>query len=188
MCCYDGASVDEETGKVIQKLSAERRSDFTAMGLNLPDTVVEKCEWNGVVGTKTSTRPFPYRSLVNGYPAHFNNTACVFLLEDGRCGLQILSEQDGKHRWYYKPFTCWLHPIKLSETAVRLYDEESDPNKLPNYDGFVSLTFCGRTDVCGHAASEVLEEELSYLGKLVDRDFVSELQATSTNSDEKDHK
>lgn len=176
MCCYDGASVDEETAAAIQKLATKRRSEFELMGLSLPATVVEKSEWNGVAGTKTAVRPFPYRSLVREYPAHFDQTACVFLLDDGRCGLQILSEQDGKHRWYYKPFTCWLQPIKLSETAIRLYDETNDPNRLPGYDGFVTRTFCGRTEPNGRPAVEALQEELTFLGKLLDRDLLSEIQ------------
>jgi hypothetical protein len=183
MCCYDGASIDEETGAEIQKLATERRSDFTAMGLDLPSTVVEKKEWNGVMGTKTAVRPFPFRSAVKGYPAHFNETACVFLLKDGRCGLQILSEQDGKHPWYYKPFTCWLQPIKLPESAIRLCDETTDPNRLPDYDGFVIRTFCGRTETCGRPAAEVLKEELDFLGRLLNRDLLTELQLNVPASD-----
>jgi hypothetical protein len=110
------------------------------------------------------------------YPVHFNETACVFLLNDGRCGLQILSERDGKHPRYYKPFTCWLQPIKLSDSAVRLYDETTDPNKLPDYDGFVIRTFCGRTEECGQPAAEVLKEEIDFLGDLLDRDLLAEVQ------------
>jgi hypothetical protein len=181
-CCYDGASVDHETGAEIQKLANKRRSAFQAMGLNLPDQVVEPSEWNGVRGTKTAVRAFPFRSLVSDYPAHFNETACVFLLDDGRCGLQILSEQEGRHPWYYKPFTCWLQPIKISDSAIRLYDENTDPNKLPNdpnklpnYDGFVVRTHCGRTDQCGAPAAQVLKEELKFLGALLDRDLLSEV-------------
>jgi hypothetical protein len=102
----------------------------------------------------------------------------VFLLKDGRCGLQVLSEADGKHPWYYKPFTCWLQPIKLSEHAIRLYDENTDPNILPNYDGFVSRTFCGRTEDSGRPAAEMLVEELKFLGKLLGRDLLSDVQPT----------
>ena len=149
MCCYDGASLDESTAAQVQSLADTRREDFMAMGLALPPQAVELNTWNGVSSWKTSVKPFPYRSLVQDYPTHFGETACAFLLEDGRCGLQILAEQDGKHRWYYKPFTCWLQPIKLSEDAVRLYDEDSDPNKIPGYDGFVVRTHCGRTEPRG---------------------------------------
>jgi len=184
MCCYDGASVDDETAAAVQKLADQRRAEFKKMGLDLPSKVVETSEWKGVRGQKTATRPFPYRSLVADYPAHFNETACVFLLEDGRCGLQILSEADGKHRWYYKPFTCWLQPIKLSDGDIRLYDEKSDPNKLPNYDGFVVQTYCGRTETCGRPAAEVLREELEFLSKLLDRDLLSEVEPTASSNDD----
>lgn len=184
MCCYDGASVDKDTGTAIQDLAIKRASEFRAMGLNLPKAVVVDAEWNGVVGRKTATRPFPYRSLVEGYPAHFNETACVFLLNDGRCGLQLLSERDGKHPWYYKPFTCWLQPIKLSDSAIRLYDETTDPNKLPDYDGFVIRTFCGRTEECGQPAVDVLKEEIEFLGKLLDRDLLAEVQLPATPTKE----
>jgi hypothetical protein len=34
-CCYDGASVDDDTADVIQQLSFERSSEFAAMGLTL---------------------------------------------------------------------------------------------------------------------------------------------------------
>jgi hypothetical protein len=176
MCCYDGASVDNDTGAAIQDLATTRASEFASMGLNLPQTVIVNAEWNGVVGTKTATKPFPYRSLVDGYPEHFNETACVFLLEDGRCGLQILSEGDGKNPWYYKPFTCWLQPIKLTDSAIRLYDEATDPYRFPDYDGFVIRTFCGRTEQCGQPAAEVLKEEIDFLGKLLDRDLLAEVK------------
>lgn len=177
MCCYDGASVDDRTGEAVQELVDRRGGDFAAMGLNLPKQVIETTEWKGVVGKKTVVKPFPYRSLVNNYPDHFNETACVFLLDDGRCGLQILAEQDGKHPWYYKPFTCWLQPIKLSEGAIRLYDETNDPNKIPGYDGFVIRTHCGRTEECGQPAANVLRTELDFLGKIIGRDLVSEIQS-----------
>jgi hypothetical protein len=176
-CCYDGASVDEDTADVIRQLSSERASDFAAMGLTLPEDVIERSEWNGKVGKKTATRQFPFRSVVKDYPPHFNETACVFLLDDGRCGLQILSEQDKKHPWYYKPFTCWLQPIKVSDSGIRLYDEATDPFKFPDYDGFVSKTHCGRTSDCGAPAAEVLRQELDFLGKLLDRDLLAEMNA-----------
>jgi len=186
-CCYDGASVDEETGNAVQKLVDRRRAEFAAMGLDLPDNVIETNEWNGVVGKKTKSRPFQ-RTSIKEYPAHFTKTACVFLVKDGRCGLQILSEADGKHRWYYKPFTCWLHPIKLSKGEIRLYDETSDPNILPDYPGFVIRTFCGRTEELGRPAAEVLSEEIDYLGKLLNRDLLSELQANKAPAKSNDKK
>lgn len=170
VCCYDGVPVDDDTAGVVQWLSKERAADFQEMGLSLPNEVIVDNEWHGVVSKKTAVRPFPFRSLVRDYPDHFADTACVFLLDDGRCGLQVLAERDGEHPWYYKPIGCWLHPIKITGSAIRLYDEASDPDRRPGYDGFACRTFCGRTASDGCPAAELLKEELQYLGRILNRD------------------
>jgi hypothetical protein len=175
MCCYGGVSVDKDTADVIQKLATERKSDFKKMGLDLPEAVVAPTEWHGVVGNITALKPRPFRSMVEGYPNHFDETACVFLMEDARCGLQVLSEIDGKHPWYYKPFSCWLLPIKIWEGEIRLFNKESDPFLYPGYTGFISCILCGRTDESGSPASELLKPELEYLGKILGRDLIEEL-------------
>jgi hypothetical protein len=178
-CCYGGVRVDEDTAEVLQELSVDRASDFREMGLNLPSTVVAKTEWQGVPGTITVLKSFPFRSLVAEYPAHFDETACTFLMDDGRCGLQVLGELDGKHPWYYKPFSCWLLPIKLWNQEIRLFDKETDPFQFPGYEGFITQTFCGRTSECGLPAAQVLEPELSYLGQILDRDLVKEASSVT---------
>src|SRR5262249_21058344 len=137
MCCYGGVSVDKDTAEVVQQLATERKSDFKKMGLDLPENVVAPTEWHGVVGNITALKPRSWSS-VKDYPNHFDETACVFLMDDARCGLQVLSEIDGKHPWYYKPFSCWLLPIKIWEGEIRLFDKESDPFLFPDYQGFVS--------------------------------------------------
>jgi hypothetical protein len=125
-------------------------------------------------GNNTALKPFPFRSLVLEYPGHFEETACVFLLDDGRCGLQVLAGIDGKHPWYYKP--CWLLPIKIFDNEIHLYDYSTDPFRFPDYDGFISRTRCGRTTDCGQPAAEVLQPELRFPGQLLNRDLVSELK------------
>jgi hypothetical protein len=182
MCCYGGVSVNKDTAEVIQQLATERKSDFQQMGLDLPDTVVSPTEWHGVVGNITAVKPRPFRSMVEDYPAHFDETACTFLMDDARCGLQVLSIKDGKHPWYYKPFSCWLLPIKLSNGEIRLFDERTDPFLFSDYPGFISRTHCGRTDDCGSAASEVLTPELEFLGKILNRDLVRELSDSDKSS------
>lgn len=173
MCCYDGVPVDEDTARVLQRLSVERAVDFQEMGLSLPNDVIVDNEWRGRVSKKTAVQPFPFRSLVSDFPDHFQETACVFHLDDGRCGLQVLAERDGEHPWYYKPFTCWLHPIKITGSAIHLYDEVTDPNRYPDYDGYVTRTLCGRPSNDGCPAAELLKDELQYLGRILNRDLVA---------------
>jgi hypothetical protein len=174
MCCYGGVSVDDGTAAVLQRLSSERASDFRDMGLELPETVVAPTEWHGTVGNITGLKPLAFRSVVENYPAHFDETACVFLLDDARCGLQVLAGRDGKHPWYYKPLSCWLLPIKISDSEIHLYDCASDPFRFPDYDGFVSRIFCGQTSDCGLPAAEVLKPELEFLGRILHRNLISE--------------
>ena len=92
-----------------------------------------------------------------------------------RCGLQVLACRDGKHPWYYKPLSCWLLPIKISDSEIHLYDCASDPFRFPDYDGFVSRIFCGQTSDCGLPAAEVLKPELEFLGRILHRNLISEV-------------
>jgi hypothetical protein len=183
-CCYDGVPVDDDTAAVLERLATERAADFAELGLQLPDAVVVETEWRGTTGKKTAVKPFPFRSLVADFPRHFNDTACVFLLDDGRCSLQLIATHDGKHPWYYKPFPCWLHPIKISASGIHLYDETTDPNRFPGYDGFASRTHCGRISKGGVPAAELLAEEIEFLGKILDRDLVSETRPEITEADD----
>jgi hypothetical protein len=136
-CCYGGVRVDDDTARVLQQLSVDRAPDFREMGLNLPSSVVARTKWQGVSGNITALKPFPFRSAVDNYPIDFDETACTFLMHDGRCGLQLLAELDGKHPWYFKPLSCWLFPIKLWKSEIRLFNKETDPFRFLGYNGFV---------------------------------------------------
>lgn len=188
MCCYGGVSVDKDTADVLQRLATERKPDFQKMGLELADPVVAPTEWQGIVGNITALKPRNFKSRVKDYPAHFEETACTFLMEDARCGLQVLSELDGKHPWYYKPFSCWLLPIKLWKGTIRLFNKMNDPFLYPDYPGFISRTFCGRTDASGEPASKLLAPELEYLGKILDRDLIAELAGNNPSASTKNAK
>jgi hypothetical protein len=173
-CCYDGIHVDDETAAVLTTLARDRAADFRDIGIDLPEAVIVQDTWRGSPPSpKTATRPFPFKSLVNDYPAHFNDTACVFLLDDARCALQVLAQRDGKHPWFYKPFGCWLHPISVSEADITLPDEQTDPYRFADYDGFASRTHCGRTCKDGAPAADVLRSELEFLEKLLRRDLLA---------------
>jgi hypothetical protein len=181
MCCYDGVYVDEESAAVIQEIVEREAPFFRDLGLALPDQVIVDGEWDGAVeGRKTAVVPYPFSRQVPGYPGHFADTACVFHLADGRCALQVLADARGRHPWYYKPFTCWLHPIAIEPgdgdagAVIHLEDETTDAYQRPDYDGYVTRTFCGRTTPCGQPAHEVLTGELTVLGQLAGRDLVAE--------------
>lgn len=170
MCCYDGVYIEYEVKVALDVLIEDRRSDLAALGAVVPNEAVVVAEWRGEKqGYKTATKPYPFSAAVSDYPSHFNETACVFHMDDGRCALQALAVQDGRHPWDYKPPSCWLHPIDLSGEVITLYDETNDPYNLPGYPGYVSQTVCGRSDACGAKAVTILSEELEYLSRLIGR-------------------
>jgi hypothetical protein len=195
MCCAGGAHLSAEAAETIQTLSGEKTEQFAEMGLDLPEAVVcidtdclSKPDDSKLVdnqfcqaGYRTAFKPFQFSTSVEDYPAHFNrDLACVFLLEDGRCGLQVLAEQEGRHPWYYKPIECWIFPIYIIETenGVGFYlpNPETDPWRRPDYPGYIAYSFCGRAKPCGRPAYELLEPELTILGQIVERDFAAEMR------------
>ncbi|MGY8642169.1 MAG: hypothetical protein ACKVJU_13875 [Verrucomicrobiales bacterium] len=180
-CCHDGVYVSSEEAAVIRNLDS---ADLESVGLtDLPEKRIVYGNWKGLAsGPKTATRPAPMKTCVSDYPAHFEETNCIFLLPDARCALQALSMKEGKRPWYYKPLTCWIHPLAFAagpdgKTILTLHDEENDPHNLPDYDGFVSKTHCGRTCSAevGNPAFETLRGELEMLGEIGSRDLLSEI-------------
>ncbi|MBI4319451.1 MAG: hypothetical protein HY675_13265 [Chloroflexi bacterium] len=180
MCCYDGVYLDDEAADVIELVVQQEGAFFRKAGLELPKQVVIDGDWRGMAsGKKTAVRARPFSILLLNHPKHFNDTSCIFLLDDGRCGLQNLSLSRDLHPWYYKPFTCWLHPISVSLDEggqICLPDEHSEPYRFEDYDGYVTRTFCGQTRACGRPAYEVLQEELHFLGRIIDRDLAGEIR------------
>jgi hypothetical protein len=179
MCCYDGIYLSAEEAAVVTYLAQTKADFFRDIGLDLPRRVVIEGSWENLVsGPKTAVAPRPFSRQVEGFPAHFNDTACVFLLQDGRCGLQVLSEVCGQHPWYYKPTGCWLHPLTTDYSdrpGLGMYDEAMDPCCLPHYDGFCARTFCGRTADAGQPAYKVLRGEIDFLGRIVHQNLFAEL-------------
>ena len=56
-----------------------------------------------------------------------------------------------------------------------MYEQETDPNRFPGYDGYVCQTHCGRTSTDGQPARELFRDELEFLGQLLGRDLVTEI-------------
>jgi hypothetical protein len=178
MCCHDGVYLSEDEAPVLADL-VEREGDlFRALGLDLPCSPVVEGSFLGLVsGPKTATVPRVWTNRVEGYPAHFPDTACCFLLQDGRCSLQVLSETRGYHRWFYKPTGCWLHPLTTDGDLpfpLVLHDAASDPFRISGYPGFVSRTFCATAIQSRPPAFETLREELAFLGTILGRNLVAE--------------
>lgn len=58
-------------------------------------------------------------------PAHYGETACIFLRDDHKCALQVAAGAEGLHPWRFKPFYCILHPLDLDDQGRITLDETS---------------------------------------------------------------
>ena len=192
-CCHDGVYLDPDEAPVLEALVDQARSEIESTGVSLPESPIVSGSWRGTVsGPKTATRPEPMAERAEAYPAHFPDTACVFLLPDARCALQQLAVDRGLDPWYYKPATCWLHPLSIEAplrpggpSRLTLHTPQSDPQRLPDYDGFTSRTPCGtiRTD-SGRPAWQVLRAELDRLGRIGGRDLIGEIEAAQDTGED----
>lgn len=165
-CCHDGAVVGEEEREVIGKVVEE-------CGEQLADYGWEGAEFFVRIGRgkwRTATRPAGAGELAADFPGHFARTRCVFLDAEHRCVLQRLAHDEGRHPWFWKPFSCWMHPLVLKPG-------ERPVLTLPGgeRERFVSCTHCGRTEPDGEAAAVLLGEELGMLGEISGRDLAREL-------------
>ncbi len=61
----------------------------------------------------------------------FNNK-CVFLDKNGLCTLQKLANNEGLHKWRYKPLYCILFPLTVYEETLTIDDEHIDRLKTCN--------------------------------------------------------
>lgn len=165
MCCYDGVYVNSEEEEVLRAVWRSRKDFFISVGIDTSEDPITETEWRGHKRCKTRVKPKAFSSIVDNYPSFFSDTACVFLTNEGYCSLQLLSISEDKHKWYYKPLTCSLHPISISFAQRRAFlaTEENDPHKSDDYPGYVTKTHCGAICNAGNVASEVLKEELQYL-------------------------
>lgn len=167
-CCHDGVFLDPEEVGEIDALIARHPS--------LPQAWHETRDGR----TKTATRPAVVGELAADFPAHFPKCRCIFLDSEHRCRLQRLSEAAGHHPWWWKPVSCWLHPLSLRADRDRprltLAQPGLDPAARPDYPGFTSFTPCGRACHDGQPAWQTLQPELDFLGAIADRDLVAELR------------
>ncbi|MBT8044160.1 MAG: DUF3109 family protein [Verrucomicrobiae bacterium] len=181
-CCHDGVYLSDEEAEGVRAMVNEHAEQLAGYGLTLPDDPV--VETRGGRSVKTATRNADQGELADDFPEHFPKTRCVFLDREGRCGIQRLSVEQGRHQWFDKPLTCWIHPILImlanrhrARPLLTLVSPENDPQKREGYPGFSSCTHCGRPDADGKKARQVLAAELEMLGRLSGRDILGELNA-----------
>lgn len=155
-CCHDGVILTPEEAEVLGR------------------------EGKGVVELedgrfKTETVAASSDQLAEDFPGHFPETRCVFLDDQHRCRWQLRAVEEGKHPWFYKPMSCWMHPLILKNDDERplltLLSREQDRA------GFATYTPCGKSQVTASPARESLKMELEMLGAISGRDFYGELNA-----------
>ena len=181
-CCYDGVYLSDEEARGVKQLVEDERERFVDYGLQLPAEPVMMVR--GGRAQKTATRLAETGELANDFPQHFDKTRCVFLDSLGRCGIQRMCMEDGLGDWFFKPLTCWIHPIVIlpkskdrPRPVITIVQLDRDPQKTDGYPGFASCTHCGRAELGGEPAWKVLEKELRALGELAGRDIFAELSA-----------
>lgn len=174
-CCHDGAILDEDEARVLGRLAREEAPFFTEVGLSLPPEPVVRVD--GV--SRLATRVYTGHDSTPAFPAHFPRTACVFLMPDFRCSLQVLSVRREHHSWHWKPIACWMHPLTFrfgdGTHTLCLPSRDNDPHAALGYPGFASWTPCGNETPGGAAAHRVLAAELDMLGRILNRDFQGEI-------------
>ncbi len=182
-CCHDGVFLSREEAEGIKHLVVMNPE----LESNLPEDPIIVSR--GGKSLKTAIRTAKREELAEDYPEHFPKTRCVFLDGKGRCRIQMLSVEQGRHPWFDKPLTCWIHPLVIlpanrerSRPVLTLVSPENDPQRVDGYPGFASCTHCGRPDEGGKKARQVLAAELDFLGLVSGRDILGELNAEESRT------
>ena len=171
-CCHDGVVLGEEEATGIREEVEEHRGVLDAYG------------WSGGEGEpvvrmdgklRTATRRAEESELAEDFPAHFAKTRCVFLDPEHRCVLQRLATDTGNHPWFWKPVSCWLHPVIVQSASRGARPVITVLGRDEDEAGFASCTHCGREEPGGDPAGVVLGGELEVLGDLGGRDLLGEL-------------
>jgi hypothetical protein len=173
-CCHDGVVTGAEEAAVVRGVVADHAGQLADWGWR----VAGDCFQQEQERLRTATRVAAAAELAEDFPAHFARTRCVFLDDAHRCVLQRLALAAGHHPWFWKPVSCWMHPLQIRPAPVPCGSPLLTV-LLPEEDRerFASCTHCGRPDPDGQAAREVLAGELRMLQALAGRDFAAELQS-----------
>ena len=160
MCCYDGVYISQKEEEVIKQFMLDNKEYFD----KYPNEIAKEEAWEDIVsGRKILTREF--HSSNADFPAHFNNTMCIFAQEDGSCILQKVATDLDMHPWKIKPAACWLFPLDTDGDKVFAPPKcvQEDPNYIPEkYDGYVTALPCGQYDQKGTLWTDVYYNEIEY--------------------------
>lgn len=172
-CCHDGAILSREEAEVIARLVESESEFFVAEGLDPSQSVIERADTPDAF--RTALVPRDNQRLVADWPAHFPNTACIFLDGAHLCRLQKLALARGRHPWHWKPIACWMHPLQIdARGTLRVPVGRHDELAGKDYPGFAAFTGCGRENSGGLPAATVLRGELDALGTILGRDLAGE--------------
>jgi len=159
-CCHDGVILSKEEAQILSEMD-DRDGIFE----------IEPGRF------KTRTVEVEASQLPDDFPSHFPKTRCVYLDAKHRCHWQLKALEERKHPWFYKPFSCWMHPVLITRSEGRprltILPRAQDSSR------FASYTPCGQTRSCAAPARLALRSELEMLGELAQRDFLGELNAPS---------
>ncbi|MEP4077089.1 hypothetical protein [Haloferula sp.] len=175
-CCHDGVFLCEEEQRGIDEALKAGRAQLESYGW-------EHGKWLDQADGKAKSVTLETSDLAEGFPDHFPRTRCVFLDEGHRCVLQRLAADEGRHPWFWKPISCWMHPLVLNpgdrgeRPLLALPSPGNDPAEKDGVAGFSSCTPCGMAAPEGETAWKSLRSELELLGSIAGRDLVGEIRA-----------
>jgi len=174
ICCSLKVAVTREEIDVLRRLREERISLFQELGIDTKKDIVVVDSETKIKCLSKKRRPFSeLNKIIHGFLIRENRPninfgllkdllyACIFLLKDGTCALQRISECLGPHKWFYKPINCWKYPLGIAEGKLILPDP-TDNRHFPCH--------CGE----GLPARETLGEELAFLSRILHRDLLEE--------------
>lgn len=181
-CCHDGVVLDPLEHTLLEHAATQHTATFARYGLDLSAPLFRQDDagkW------RTTTRAAKAEELAPSFPAHFPRTRCAFLDQGHRCAWQLMALEEERHPWFYKPVSCWMHPVALHRSPT-----EGTPPTLTvaghadEPEDFTTGTPCGRPTPEGQPARMTLRNELALLGNIAGRDFLAELGVTDANARE----
>ena len=176
VCCSHGFYPEDDEREDLLQILKEKEDALIKIGVKKPASwFVDEAHPDFGTVQRVALQERAFLKNVSNYPKHFPDTACVFLLDNARCALQVLAMEEGKHKWFYKPILCSLFPVVVDEKddesiGITVYDPSRSEIPRPEYDGFNADTPCGTIHKkhTPHTipAKEVLKEELEFLYSL----------------------